>query len=43
VEGTVKSLTSFDGETQAECELQVVRGEGDIVAAGGGRAVVLDA
>ena len=43
VEGTVKSVTSLDGENQAECELQVVRGEGEIVAAGGGRAVVQDA
>lgn len=43
VQGTVTEVSDVDGELQAFCELQVVRGQGEIVAAGGGQVVIPDA
>lgn len=43
VQGTVTEVSRINGELQALCELQVVRGEGEIVAVGSGQAVIEDA
>lgn len=40
VEGTVDEIVDRDGERRAVCALRVLRGEDDVVAIGGGEAVI---
>jgi acyl dehydratase len=41
-EGVVTAIIEEAGERRAECEIQVLRSDGEIVAAGGGKAAVPD-